>query len=135
MYGSRGFLQYQFCVPDDDRSFIKEILRQIAQSGEASFLTVFKRFGDVPSPGMLSFPKPGITLAMDFPNTPTLNKLLNRLDEIVCKAGGRVYPAKDARLGAANFQAMYPNWQEFAEYIDPKFSSSFWRRVSATHEG
>lgn len=132
MYGERGFLQYQFCVPDDDRSIIKEIFQQIAHSGQASFLTVFKRFGDVPSPGMLSFPRPGITLALDFPNTPNLHTLLERLDAIVREAGGRVYPAKDARMSAANFQAFYPNWQDFAQYVDPKFSSSFWRRVTTT---
>jgi len=45
-------------------------------------------------------------------------------------AGGRLYPAKDARMTAAQFQSFYPQWQEFAHFIDPNFSSSFWRRVT-----
>ena len=130
MYGERGLLQYQFCVPDDDRSVIKDIMKEIANSGEGSFLTVFKRFGKVQSPGLLSFPRPGLTLALDFPNTPSLHALLDRLDMMVKEGGGRIYPAKDAHMSAADFQAYYPNWQDFAQYVDPKFSSSFWRRVT-----
>jgi FAD/FMN-containing dehydrogenase len=59
-------------------------------------------------------------------------KLLDRLDEIVVEAGGAVYPAKDARMSAANFRRFFPGWESFASQIDPKFSSSFWRRVTAT---
>jgi FAD/FMN-containing dehydrogenase len=131
VYGPRGFLQYQFCVPDD-RDAIKAIINTIAKAKDGSFVTVFKRFGDKPSPGMLSFPRPGITMALDFPNTHTLHPLLERLDEMVAEAGGRVYPAKDARMSARHFQTFYPNWQDFARFIDPKFSSSFWRRVTET---
>jgi len=132
LYGSPGFLQYQFVVPyAHDRTTIKDILKQISQSGVLSFLAVLKVFGDVPSPGMLSFPRPGVTLALDFPfrGRRTL-EFLNRLDQIVQAHGGALYPAKDARMSAEGFQAFYPRWREFTSYIDPKFSSSFWRRVT-----
>jgi FAD/FMN-containing dehydrogenase len=129
-YGTRGFLQYQFCVPDENREAVREISETIANSSEGVFITVFKRFGDLESPGMLSFPRPGITYALDFPNTPTIENLLSRLDDMVLEAGGRLYPAKDARMSARHFQAFYPDWQEFSQHIDPKFSSSFWRRVT-----
>src|SRR5207253_1602691 len=67
MYGKRGFLQYQFVVPFEVASdAMKEILARIRHSGEGSFLTVLKKFGDGQSPGMLSFPRPGLTLALDF---------------------------------------------------------------------
>jgi FAD/FMN-containing dehydrogenase len=131
-YGKQGFLQYQCVVPKDDNyRALKEILAQIRRAGEGSFLVVFKTFGDIKSPGMLSFPRPGATLALDFSykGEKTL-KLLDTLDQIVRESGGAVYPAKDARMSAESFQAFYPNWREFAKYIDPKFSSSFWRRVS-----
>ena len=80
---------------------------------------------------MLSFPRPGITLALDFAygGKKTL-QLLDDLDTIVRESGGAVYPAKDARMSAENFQAFFPKWREFARYVDPHFSSSFWRRVS-----
>jgi FAD/FMN-containing dehydrogenase len=93
---------------------------------------VLKTFGDVPSPGMLSFPLPGANLALDFPNggEATL-RLFERLDAIVRDAGGRLYPAKDARMPGALFRAGYPRWQEFSQHVDPKFSSNFWRRVTA----
>jgi FAD/FMN-containing dehydrogenase len=134
MYGQRGFLQYQFCIPDQDRAQMQAIFHRIAHSGEGVFLTVFKRFGDLKSPGMLSFPQPGITLALDFANTPGLHPLLDDLDAMVREVGGRVYPAKDAHMSSTNFKAFYPNWEAFAQYIDPKFSSSFWRRVMGTDE-
>lgn len=132
LYGAPGFLQYQFVIPyAQDRAAIKDILRQISQSGVVSFLAVLKVFGDVPSPGMLSFPRSGVTLALDFPfrGRRTL-ALLDRLDQVVHAHGGVLYPAKDARMSAESFQAFYPQWREFAQYVDPKFSSSFWRRVT-----
>ena len=80
----------------------------------------------------MSFPQPGVTLALDFANQgqATLD-MLGRLDEIVRAQGGSVYPAKDARMSAESFQTFFPQWREFARYVDPRFSSSFWRRVTA----
>ena len=133
MYGKRGFLQYQFVVPfENAHEAMKEILGRIRRSGEGSFLTVLKQFGNIQSPGMLSFPRPGLTLALDFAygGQKTL-QLLDELDKIVLQSAGAVYPAKDARMSAESFQAFFPNWKEFAQYVDPHFSSSFWRRVTA----
>jgi len=132
MYGKRGFFQYQFVVPfEGGYEVMQAIMNCISRSGEGSFLTVLKSFGDVESPGMLSFPRPGLTLALDFANhgTKTL-RLLDRLDAMVREAGGCIYPAKDARMRADDFQRAYPQWKTFEQYIDPKFSSSFWRRVT-----
>lgn len=134
LYGSPGFLQYQFVVPfTHDHTVIKSIFKQISASGVVSLLAVLKVFGDVPSPGLLSFPRPGVTLALDFPyrGERTL-ALLDRLDRVVQDEGGAIYPAKDARMSAEGFQSFYPQWREFSQYIDPKFSSSFWRRVTRT---
>jgi len=112
------------------RKRLAEMLAAIAASGQGSFLAVLKNFGDKPSPGLLSFPMAGTTLALDFPNrgAPTL-ALFERLDAIVRAAGGRLYPAKDARMPAAMFRAGYPRLAEFTPCVDPKFSSGFWRRV------
>lgn len=132
IYGPRGFLQYQFALPyTGDAGVTKEIFARIAASKLGSFLAVLKMFGDLPSPGLLSFPKPGVTLALDFPNEGARTfALLDELDAIIRENGGRVYPAKDARMSGASFRTFYPQWREFAEYIDPRFSSSFWRRVT-----
>lgn len=131
MYGPRGFLQHQ-CVlpPATARDGIAELLREISRSGSGSFLAVLKEFGGLPSRGLLSFPRPGSTLALDFPNNgPDVFALLDRLDTIVAHAGGAVYPAKDARMSGALFRNAYPRWREFQTHIDPRFSSGFWRRV------
>jgi FAD/FMN-containing dehydrogenase len=134
LYGRSGFLQYQCAVPHSvGEDAISELLERSSRSGKASFLSVLKAFGDKPSPGLLSFPRPGVTLAMDFrfQGKATL-KLLESLDEVVRQSGGCVYPAKDARMSAESFQSFFPRWQEFAKYyVDPRFSSSFWRRVTA----
>jgi FAD/FMN-containing dehydrogenase len=132
LYGKRGFFQYQSVVPPAaQREATRAMLGAIAEAGEGSFLAVLKTFGPLPSPGLLSFPMEGTTLALDFAHrgAPTL-ALLARLDAIVREAGGRLYPAKDGRMPAAMFQAGYPAWEGFQEHMDPHFSSAFWRRVS-----
>lgn len=132
MYGPRGFLQYQCAVPwGPGEAAMREILERIAASGLGSFLGVVKVFGARRSPGLLSFPRPGITLALDFPNRgPKTFALLERLDEVTRQAGGAVYPAKDARMSPESFRAYYPQWEQLKPFIDPRFSSSFWRRVT-----
>ncbi len=132
IYGKRGFFQYQCLVPyEPDLKAIQLLLEKISRSGTASFLAVLKTFGNIPSPGMMSFPKKGVTLALDFANQglSTL-QLFNELDEIVLTYNGSLYPAKDARMSPKIFQTSFPQWKDFAKYIDPKFSSSFWKRVS-----
>jgi FAD/FMN-containing dehydrogenase len=131
MYGPNGFLQYQCVVPPADAErVVAELLQRIRRRGAGSFLAVLKQFGDRPAAGMLSFPRGGATLALDFPNTGArVHALFESLDRIVLDAGGRLYPAKDARMGPAIFKAGYPRWREFLDYVDPRFSSGFWRRV------
>jgi FAD/FMN-containing dehydrogenase len=130
IYGRRGFFQYQFVLPMAERAALADVLRCIAVSGQGSFLAILKTFGEVPSPGMLSFPLPGVTLALDFPNrgASTL-ALFKRLDAVVGEAGGRLYAAKDARMPGEFFRRSYPRLGEFLPFIDPKFSSDFSRRV------
>ena len=96
MYGPAGFVQYQCVLPPHAAADgIPALLQEIARSGQGSFLAVLKQFGTRPSLGMLSFPRPGTTLALDFPNTgEALWALLRRLDQIVDAAGGAQYPAR-----------------------------------------
>lgn len=133
VYGPKGFFQYQCVLVRDARAATRELLGEIAASGHGSFLAVMKTFGDQPAPGMLSFPRPGVTLALDFPNRGRdTHALFERLDRIVQNAGGALYPAKDARMPSALFKSGYPAVSEFGHWKDPRFSSSFWRRVMET---
>jgi len=131
LYGRQGFLQYQCVIPDTNLEAFEELLDRIARSGMGSFLGVLKQFGSAPAAGMLSFPRPGLTIALDFAmrGERTL-RLMQSLDEIVQKSGGALYPAKDARMSSALFESSFPHWRSFVPYIDPKMSSSFWRRVT-----
>lgn len=132
IYGRKGFYQYQCVLPPEvAREATARLLDAIAKSGQGSFLAVLKTFGSQPSIGMLSFARPGTTLALDFPNLgdKTL-KLFNTLDDIVSEAGGALYPAKDARMPASLFQSGFPEWEHFSEFVDPAFSSHFWQRVT-----
>jgi FAD/FMN-containing dehydrogenase len=131
-YGPRGMYQYQCVVPSAaGRDATKALLETIAGSGQGSFLSVLKVFGSITSPGMLSFPREGMTLAIDFTNRgERLERLFASLDAIVSDAGGRLYPAKDGRMPASLFRSSYPRWVEFSKFIDPRCSSAFWRRVT-----
>jgi FAD/FMN-containing dehydrogenase len=136
LYGKKGLLQYQCVVPiNTGKEVISEILKECSRIGQGSFLSVLKIFGNIASPGLLSFPREGVTLALDFPNRGTETfLLLDTLDKIVSEVGGAVYPAKDARMTSASFKNYYPAWKEFEKYIDPHFSSSFWRRVTSNSQ-
>lgn len=133
IYGRKGFFQYQCVLPPEAmQAGIAELLQRIGRSRQGSFLAVLKTFGHKPSIGMLSFPRPGATLALDFPNHGAVtHRLFRDLDEVVRAAGGALYPAKDARMPPDMFHSGYPAWKAFTDFIDPAFSSSFWRRVNS----
>jgi len=132
MYGRRGFQQHQCVLPDAAaRDALRAMLAAIAKSGAGSFLAVLKRCGTRVSPGLLSFPMPGVSLALDFPQHERANTLLFvRLDAIVREAGGRQYPAKDAHMSGADFRAAYPAWQTLETLRDPALMSRFWKRTT-----
>jgi len=134
-YGRRGFFQYQAVFPlETARACLMELLEKLSSARSASFLAVLKTMGPA-SGGMLSFPMPGQTLALDIPNRGTQTvDLLRQLDAIVLRHGGRVYLAKDACMTAESFRAMYPRAGEFEKVkasLDPqnRFSSSLSRRL------
>lgn len=132
-YGKRGFIQYQFVIPEDDgKKNLIEILEMIAGSGCTPFLNVFKRMGE--GQGILSFPFKGYTLAIDFPVTKGLLSFTPKLDAKVLSAGGRLYLGKDAVLHESTFKAMYPQheeWMAIKRKYDPgnRFSSNISRRL------
>jgi FAD/FMN-containing dehydrogenase len=133
IYGKSGFYQYQCVIPREvGTGGVQRLLDTIQSSGEGSFLAVLKEFGGIRSPGLLSFPRSGLTLALDFPNRgEKTRRLLAMLDTTVAAAGGALYPAKDASMSPALFASGYPRLNEFKAHLDPAFSSAFWRRVQS----
>jgi FAD/FMN-containing dehydrogenase len=131
-YGKKGFYQYQFVIPKSNaQEVIKDIIKILKFYNQKPVLAVLKTFGNVKSVGMMSFPTEGVTLAIDVQNKGTTTlKMLSKLDLVIMKAGGRLYPAKDARMNKAIFLKSFPNFSEFEKYIDPLFSSSFLKRIN-----
>jgi decaprenylphospho-beta-D-ribofuranose 2-oxidase len=135
LYGERGFIQYQIALPE---RFAAEVFRDLLERLQAisspPFLVVLKRLGEF-SGGPLSFPQPGFTLALDLPRTsPALPRVLDEFDERVASLGGRVYLAKDSRMKAHVFRAMYPRldeWRKIKAQIDPenRFQTELGRRL------
>jgi FAD/FMN-containing dehydrogenase len=134
IYGRRGLLQFQCAIPHAAaQAALRALLGAIGESGEGSFLAVLKNFGPARSPGLLSFPREGVTLALDFAERgePTA-RLFRELYAIVAAHRGRLYPAKDGQMPPAQFEAQYADvLPAFRAQLDPAFSSSFWRRVTA----
>ena len=131
LYGPRGFRQFQCAVPAGRaRESITEMLRIIAARGEGSLLAVLKNFGSKPSPGLMSFPMPGTTLALDFVHRGerTAN-LLRELHRITMEAGGRIYAAKDACSAPEHLEHGYPNLGRFKLLLDPGIGSLLAQRL------
>ena len=135
VYGPQGLLQWQCAVPPTATDDLRWIVDQLAASGRPSFLAVLKRFGPG-NPGPLSFPMEGWTLALDVPAgpDPELASLLDRLDDRVVAAGGRIYLAKDSRLRPELLPAMYPrldHWRKVRADADPdgRLASDLGRRL------
>ncbi len=132
--GPRGLIQYQFVVPDGAENVIARALETVQRHRCAPFLGTLKRFGEA-SKGPLSFPMRGWSLAIDMPaGRPGLRHALAKLDYAVTAVGGRVYLAKDARLGRASFDVMYgpqTAWRAARARLDPGgvFQSDLGRRL------
>ena len=136
LYGPHGFVQYQFVVPDDRADVVEAALGRLRSAGSAPFLVVLKRFGPA-GDGLLSFPRPGWTLAVDLPVAATdrLARVLDRLDGDVAAASGAVYLVKDARCRPDLVPAMYPAldaWRAVRDRLDPDrvFRSDLSRRLA-----
>ncbi|QKK33318.1 FAD-binding oxidoreductase (plasmid) [Rhizobium indicum] len=133
LYGKRGFLQHQCVVPNENAlPVLSSILDRFALSGKGSFLAVLKKLRA--GAGLLSFPAPGYTLALDLPVTQDVFRLLDEIDTLVVEAGGRLYLAKDARQSRQTFEAGYPRLEAFKEVrrttgADRHFNSRLAKRL------
>lgn len=134
VYGSNGFLQYQFMVPFGQEDMFRRSIDKISASGHVSFLNVLKTFGPG-NPAPMSFPGEGWTLTVDIPVTPGLERLCADLDEMVLNAGGRLYLAKESRTTPEMIDRMYPRideWRKIRASVDPQgvFHSDLQRRLN-----
>jgi decaprenylphospho-beta-D-ribofuranose 2-oxidase len=122
LYGAEGLIQYQFAVPRGEEQTLFAVVESLRRARLPMYLVVLKRFG-AGSGGLMSFPREGLTLAIDLPaGAPELRAALDEADRLVAAAAGRVYLAKDARLRADAFAAMYPELERFnavRERVDP----------------
>jgi FAD/FMN-containing dehydrogenase len=131
LFGKPGFFQYQCVFPEAvAQSALDELLKVIGDSGQVVTLAVGKWFGTRSTPGLLSFPLPGFSVALDFVNNGSVTRrLLDSLDSIVGACNGRLYPAKDGRMPSSLFADTYPALEKFGQQLDPLFVSDFWRRM------
>ena len=133
LYGRKGFVQYQCVLPKSESpAGLAALLECVAAKGHGSFLAVLKLFGPA-GDGLLSFPMEGYTLTLDFPMRPGTLALLEALDEITHRHGGRVYLAKDACCAPERVREGYPRWDAFEAVraaAAPRFASELSCRLA-----
>lgn len=106
VYGSRGFTQYQCVLPvGDDYSAHHRLLGILRETRAPVILCVIKDCG-AEGKGMLSFPKPGVSYALDLPVDGRTQEIIDAINRHVITAGGRIYLAKDAFTRADDYRAM-----------------------------
>jgi decaprenylphospho-beta-D-ribofuranose 2-oxidase len=139
LYGRRGFTQHQCVIPRAAGvRGVRRLVEAIAAERQTSCLCVIKDCG-AEGKGMLSFPKLGISVALDLPLRPSTEALVARLNTIVIEEGGRIYLAKDALTRREHFEAMEPRlaaWRSVQRKWDPtgKLCSSLAARLLGEHQ-
>ena len=112
-YGRRGFTQYQCVLPESaGLSAPRRFLELLTARGGASFLCVIKDCGPQGA-GLLSFPMPGTSIALDIAVRDDTQALVDALNEFVIGQGGRIYLAKDSFTRAEHFRQMEPRLDSF----------------------
>ncbi len=134
IYGKRGFIQYQFVIPFREAETLGRIIEMISSQGKGSFLSVLKTFGPQDD-GNMAFPAEGYTLALDFPVEDALFPFLDRLDELVLKAGGRLYLSKDARMKSEMLERSYPNLHHFRSFLKAQGAELLFRSLQSDRLG
>jgi len=140
LYGTQGFIQYQFIVPLSEVEVLRKVIEAFAGQGVASFLAVLKRMGPQNSAPM-SFPTEGWTLTLDMAaGIRGLPELLSRVDTMVLDAGGRHYLAKDSHVSPVAVRRGYPRfreWQDVRDEMDPTmtWNSDLARRLGLLNRG
>jgi len=130
IYGSKGFHQYQFVIPLNRMDVMEKVFSIIVDAGMGSFLAVLKEFGSISSPGLISFPREGWCLALDFAERGAKTiELINKINVHVMNANGAVYPAKDRLMTPQTFFTSFPELSRYLPFKDAAFSSDFWKRV------
>ena len=113
IYGRRGFTQHQCVLSENERpGATKRYLEALTRLGLASFLCVIKDCGPE-GEGMLSFPRPGISIAVDLPMRRDIQQVVDELNELVLSEGGRIYLTKDTVTRPEHFRAMESRLDEF----------------------
>jgi FAD/FMN-containing dehydrogenase len=131
LYGPGGLRQHQSVIPmEHAERVITAMIEETHKARHGSFLTVLKLFADRPAAGLMSFPRAGATLTLDFPYLGArTDALLDRLDALTMSCGGRVNPYKDAHMSAATFAASFPQMRAFQAFMDPMARSQLAERV------
>jgi FAD/FMN-containing dehydrogenase len=124
LYGRRGFAQYQCVLPlDGDGRAYRRFFDVVTSMGGASPVVVIKDCG-AEGRGTLSFPMPGISIALDLPfRRGHTQALVDALNRIVIESGGRIYLTKDALTRSEDLRAMEPRlaaFQQVREKWDPE---------------
>jgi decaprenylphospho-beta-D-ribofuranose 2-oxidase len=135
LYGRHGLLQYQLVVPRASAAVLEAVIVELRRTRIPCYLATLKDFGDA-NGAPLSFPIAGWALALDLPRAaPGVGPALDRCDELVAEAGGRVYLSKDARLRPEALRAMYPRLDEWRAVRDRADPESLWRSDLALRTG
>lgn len=117
LYGPKGLIQFQGVFSEEAANqtlgYLLEVIRTTKATPTLAVLKLFRKNGA----GLLSFCKPGFTLAIDFINNAQAQQAISLMNQYLMTIDGRVYLAKDLFLNSEQFASMNPNFAEFKRVI------------------
>lgn len=117
LYGPKGLIQFQALFAQDNATETLKQLIQLMKTCKATPTLAVLKLITQSGEGLLSFCKPGFTLAVDFIHNERAKQAIVAMNQLISELNGRIYLAKDWLLNPEQYNKMYDQHQQFSRVL------------------